>query len=79
LAHLGSAACCNQCPLTDSKQTLTSPLASGREAGARTIDKALADMKAGRLSLANEGVGFESFKAIVGYGDWAQLEDKFGR
>jgi 2,3-dimethylmalate lyase len=46
---------------------------------AHTIDKALADMKAGRLSLANEGVGLEGFKAIVGYGDWAQVEDKFGR
>ncbi len=45
---------------------------------AHTIEKALADMKAGRLSLANEGVGFDAFKAIVGYGEWAEIEDRYG-
>jgi 2-methylisocitrate lyase-like PEP mutase family enzyme len=44
-----------------------------------TVEKALADMKAGRLSLAHEGVGFEDFKKVVGYGDWADVEDRFGR
>jgi 2,3-dimethylmalate lyase len=46
---------------------------------AHTIEKALADMKAGRLSLENEGVGFDAFKAIVGYGEWAEVEERFGR
>jgi 2,3-dimethylmalate lyase len=46
---------------------------------AHTVEKALADMKAGTLSLEGEGVGFEDFKAIVGYQDWAKVEDKFGR
>lgn len=46
---------------------------------AHTIEKALADMKAGRLSLAGEGVGFNGFKQIVGYDDWAKVEDRFGR
>jgi 2,3-dimethylmalate lyase len=45
---------------------------------AHTVEKALADMKAGRLSLANEGVDFEKFKAIVGYDIWAAVEGKFG-
>jgi 2,3-dimethylmalate lyase len=44
---------------------------------AHTIEKALADMKAGRLSLANEGVGFDDFKTIVGYREWADVEEKF--
>ena len=46
---------------------------------ARTIENALADMQAGRLALEGEGVGFEEFKAIVGYADWAKVEDRFGR
>jgi 2-methylisocitrate lyase-like PEP mutase family enzyme len=46
---------------------------------AHTIEKALRDMKAGNLSLAGEGVGFDAFKAIVGYGDWAEVEDRLGR
>jgi 2-methylisocitrate lyase-like PEP mutase family enzyme len=46
---------------------------------AHTIEKALADMKAGRLSLDGEGVGFDGFKQIVGYDDWAKVEDRFGR
>jgi 2-methylisocitrate lyase-like PEP mutase family enzyme len=45
---------------------------------AHTVEKALADMKAGRLSLANEGVGFDGFKAIVDYDSWATIEKKFG-
>lgn len=44
-----------------------------------TVEKALADMKAGRLSLDGEGVGFEEFKKAVGYDDWAKVEDRFGR
>jgi 2-methylisocitrate lyase-like PEP mutase family enzyme len=45
---------------------------------AHAVEKALADMKAGRLSLAGEGVGFEGFKAIVDYDGWAAVEGKFG-
>ena len=44
----------------------------------RTVEKALADMKAGRLSLAGEGVGFEEFKKLVGYDTWSTVEDQFG-
>jgi methylisocitrate lyase len=46
---------------------------------ARTLEKALADMQAGTLSLEGEGVGFEAFKSIVGFDEWAKVEDQFGR
>ena len=41
---------------------------------ARTIEKALADLAAGRLSLDGEGVDFSAFKAIVGFDEWAKWE-----
>jgi 2,3-dimethylmalate lyase len=40
---------------------------------ARTIEKALADLAAGRLAL-DEGVDFNAFKAITGYEDWVKWE-----
>ncbi|HEX2112893.1 MAG TPA: isocitrate lyase/PEP mutase family protein [Alphaproteobacteria bacterium] len=43
----------------------------------QTIEKALADMRAARLSLAGEGVGFEEFKKVVGYDTWANVDDQF--
>jgi 2-methylisocitrate lyase-like PEP mutase family enzyme len=45
----------------------------------RTIEKALADLKAGQLSLAGEGVDFEAFKDVVGFAPWSDVEDRFGR
>jgi 2-methylisocitrate lyase-like PEP mutase family enzyme len=45
---------------------------------ARTIENALADLKAGTLAIENEGVDFEGFKAIVGYASWAEIEDHAG-
>jgi 2-methylisocitrate lyase-like PEP mutase family enzyme len=42
-----------------------------------TVEKALADMKAGRLSLEGEGVGFEGFKSVVGYDTWSDVENRF--
>ena len=41
---------------------------------ARTVEKALADLKAGRLAIENEGVDFETFKDITGYAGWADIE-----
>ena len=43
----------------------------------RTIEKALADLKAGQLTLAGEGVDFEAFKDVVGFAPWADVEDRF--
>jgi 2-methylisocitrate lyase-like PEP mutase family enzyme len=45
---------------------------------ARTIEKALADLKAGTLAIENEGVDFEAFKDIVGYARWAEIERRAG-
>jgi 2,3-dimethylmalate lyase len=42
---------------------------------ARTIEKALADLKAGRLAIENEGVDFEGFKDITGYAGWAEIDE----
>ena len=41
---------------------------------ARTIENALADLKAGTLAIENEGVDFETFKDITGYAGWAEIE-----
>jgi len=43
---------------------------------ARTIERALADLKAGSLAIENEGVDFETFKAITGFGRWAEIEQR---
>ena len=42
---------------------------------ARTVEKALADLKAGQLAIENEGVDFETFKDITGYAGWAEFEE----
>jgi 2-methylisocitrate lyase-like PEP mutase family enzyme len=44
---------------------------------ARTIEKALADIKAGRPGAAGDSVDFDGFKDITGYERWAQIEDKY--
>jgi 2-methylisocitrate lyase-like PEP mutase family enzyme len=48
---------------------------------ARTIEKALADLKRGALgtesaAIANEGVDFETFKDITGFAYWAAVEQR---
>ena len=42
---------------------------------ARTIEKALADLKSGALTLAGQGVDFEQFKEITRFAEWATVED----
>jgi 2-methylisocitrate lyase-like PEP mutase family enzyme len=42
---------------------------------ARTMEKALADLKSGTLNLTGEGVDFEEFKEITGFAEWAAVED----
>ncbi len=44
----------------------------------RTMEKALGDLMAGRLALEGEGVGFEEFKNVVGFKDWADVENASG-
>ena len=46
---------------------------------ARTIERALADIKAGKVIDSNDGVNFAEFKDITNYDKWARIEDEFGR
>jgi 2-methylisocitrate lyase-like PEP mutase family enzyme len=44
---------------------------------ARTIETALADLKAGR-PVDGEGVNFAGFKDITGFAEWARIEESYG-
>jgi 2-methylisocitrate lyase-like PEP mutase family enzyme len=46
---------------------------------ARTIEQALADLRAGVPHRDGEGVDFAGFKDITGFADWAQIEDRYKR
>jgi 2-methylisocitrate lyase-like PEP mutase family enzyme len=46
---------------------------------ARTIERALADIKAGKAIAGNDGVNFAEFKDITGYDQWARIEDSYRR
>jgi 2-methylisocitrate lyase-like PEP mutase family enzyme len=46
---------------------------------ARTIERALADIKAGKVIDGNDGVNFAEFKNITNYDKWARIEDTYGR
>ena len=46
---------------------------------ARTIVRALADIKAGKVINNNDGVNFAEFKDITNYDKWARIEDEYGR
>jgi 2-methylisocitrate lyase-like PEP mutase family enzyme len=44
---------------------------------ARTIEKALVDIKAGRPGALGDSVDFAGFKDITGYEKWARIEDEY--
>jgi 2-methylisocitrate lyase-like PEP mutase family enzyme len=44
---------------------------------ARTIEAALSDLKAGRAAADRDMVDFAAFKHIVGFKDWARIEDTY--
>jgi 2-methylisocitrate lyase-like PEP mutase family enzyme len=46
---------------------------------ARTVERALADIKAGKAIGGNDGVNFAEFKDITNYSEWARIEDTYGR
>jgi 2-methylisocitrate lyase-like PEP mutase family enzyme len=46
---------------------------------ARTIERALADIKAGKVINGNDGVNFAEFKDITNYDKWARIEDEYAR
>ena len=45
---------------------------------AHTVEKALADMKAGKPAAGSDGVTFEDFKDITGLADWVRVDETFG-
>ena len=45
---------------------------------ARIMRETLADLKEDRLDPAKAGVTFEEYKATVGFGDWAAVDERFG-
>jgi 2-methylisocitrate lyase-like PEP mutase family enzyme len=45
---------------------------------ARTIERALADIKAGKVIDGNDGVNFAKFKDITNYNEWARIEEAYG-
>jgi 2-methylisocitrate lyase-like PEP mutase family enzyme len=44
---------------------------------ARTIERALQNIKAGTPAAGNAGVDFAEFKDITGYDEWARIEDEY--
>ena len=45
----------------------------------RTMRECLEDIRSGELKLTGRGVSFEEYKRIVGFYDWAALEDRYAR
>jgi 2-methylisocitrate lyase-like PEP mutase family enzyme len=46
---------------------------------AKTMQDALQELKADKLSFQDDSVTFEEFKKIMKFSDWAEVEDRFGR
>jgi len=44
---------------------------------ARTIEKALADLKTGNAMSSGDSVDFSAFKDITGYNNWARIDDEY--
>jgi 2-methylisocitrate lyase-like PEP mutase family enzyme len=44
---------------------------------ARIMQDTLADLKQDRLDPSKKGVSFEDYKSLVGFGEWADVEDRF--
>lgn len=45
----------------------------------KTMQDVLAKLARGDTSFIGHGVGFEEYKTIVGFNDWANIENEFGR
>jgi hypothetical protein len=43
----------------------------------RTMQGVLAKLAQGDTSFVGNGVGFEEYKSIVGFEDWAGIEDRY--
>ena len=51
--------------------------AAGAIGAIKVMQTALADIHSGELKLAGTGVSFEDYKHLVGFTDWAALEQKY--
>ena len=45
---------------------------------ARAIEAVLLDMKSGKFARRNDGMDFEQYKKVVGFEQWASLDDRYG-
>jgi 2,3-dimethylmalate lyase len=45
---------------------------------AKAIEAVLTDMKSGRFARRNGGMDFKTYKQVVGYDEWQDIEDRFG-
>jgi 2-methylisocitrate lyase-like PEP mutase family enzyme len=43
----------------------------------RTMQDVLAQLSRGETGFIGKGVGFEEYKSIVGFQDWAAIEDRY--
>jgi len=43
----------------------------------RTMQDVLSQLSRGELGFIGKGVGFEEYKTIVGFQDWAAIEDRY--
>ena len=43
----------------------------------RTMQDVLGKLAQGDVSFIGKGVGFEEYKSIVGFDDWAAIEDRY--
>ncbi len=44
---------------------------------AAAMQTAIADIRSGRFGISQNAMGLEQFKEIVGFADWARIEDKY--
>jgi 2-methylisocitrate lyase-like PEP mutase family enzyme len=44
---------------------------------AKAVEAVLLDMKTGTFARRNDGMDFEDYKKLVGYDDWASIDEKF--
>ena len=43
----------------------------------QTMQRALTDLKGGKLNLEGVGVNFDEFKEMIGFNSWSKLEERF--
>jgi 2-methylisocitrate lyase-like PEP mutase family enzyme len=44
---------------------------------AKAIEAVLVDMKTGKFAHRNDGMDFEAYKKLVGYDNWASIDERF--